>query len=190
MKKMVSKSPRRPKNPTSAARVPNLPSPGILQTPEQVIHYYDRLGFDVDSSIPVEKIIESNPDLDLRYVDLGINDAYIRKIPDSRFEIGVNDKHHINRQRFSMAHEYGHYLLHRDKIHEMPVGEQILHRNGDKNRIEYQANSFAAELLMPEDLVRKSLRSAGGNLKKMADFLGVSKESLKYRLEALGYKVT
>jgi len=187
---MVSKSPRRPQNPKAASRTPNLPSPGLLQSPEQVIHYYDRMGFDVDSSIPVERIIETNPDLDLRYVDLGINDAYIKKVPGSRFEIGVNSKHHKNRQRFSMAHEYGHYLLHREKIHEMPVGEQILHRNGDRNRVERQANSFAAELLMPEDLVRKSFRSSGGSLKKMADFLGVSKESLRYRLETLGYKVT
>tara|TARA_R100000789_G_scaffold100384_2_gene110302 strand:+ start:1587 stop:2150 length:564 start_codon:yes stop_codon:yes gene_type:complete len=186
---MVSKSPRRPQNPQNAVRKPNLPSPGLLQTPEQVIHYYDRLGFDVDSSIPVEKIIENNPDLDLKYADLGINDAYIKKIPDSRFEIGVNEKHHINRQRFSMAHEYGHYLLHREKIQEMPVGEQILHRNGARNRTEYQANVFAAELLMPENLVKKSFRNCGGNLKQMADYLRVSKESLKYRLEALGYRV-
>jgi Zn-dependent peptidase ImmA (M78 family) len=187
---MVSKSPRRPRNPAAVARAPNLPSPGLLQTPEQVIHYYDRMGLEVDSSIPVEEIIESNPDLDLRYVDLGINDAYIKKIPDSRFEIGVNSKHHKNRQRFSMAHEYGHYLLHRDEIHEMPVGEQILHRNGDRNRVERQANSFAAELLMPEDLVRKAFRASKGSLKKMADFLGVSKESLRYRLETIGYKVS
>lgn len=187
---MVSKSPRRPPNPDATNRIPNLPSPGLLQSPEQVIHYYDRLGFDVDTSIPIEKIIESNPDLDLRYVDLGINDAYIKKVPGSRFEIGVNSKHHINRQRFSMAHEYGHYLLHRSKIHEMPIGEQILHRNGERSPVERQANSFAAELLMPDDLVRKSFRASAGNLKKMADFLGVSKESLKYRLEALGYRIT
>lgn len=188
---MVSKSPRRPQNPKAPARAPNLPSPGLLQTPEQVIQYYARLqGFEVDSSIPIEKIIEHNPELDLKYKDLGINDAYIKKASDNRFEIGVNSKHHINRQRFSMAHEYGHYLLHREKIHEMPAGEQILHRNGGQNRVESQANRFAAELLMPENLVRKSFRSSGGRLKKMADYLGVSKESLKYRLEALGYKIT
>lgn len=187
---MVSKSPRRPKNPQATVRVQNLPSPGLLQSPEQVINYYDRMGLDVDTSIPIEQIIESNPELDLQYVDLGINDAYIKKIPDNRFEIGVNSKNHKNRQRFSMAHEYGHYLLHREKIHEMPVGEQILHRNGDRNGVERQANNFAADLLMPNDLVRKSFLASEGGLKKMADFLGVSKESLKYRLEALGYKVT
>jgi Zn-dependent peptidase ImmA (M78 family) len=187
---MVSKSPRRPQNPQATVRAPNLPSPGLLRSPEQVINYYGRMGLDVDTSIPVEQIIDTNPELELRYVDLGINDAYIKKIPDSRFEIGVNCKHHKNRQRFSMAHEYGHYLLHREKIHEMPVGEQILHRNGDRNSVERQANNFAADLLMPDDLVRKSVRASEGSLKKMADILGVSKESLKYRLAALGYKVT
>jgi Zn-dependent peptidase ImmA (M78 family) len=187
---MVSKSPRRPQKAGSPSRILDLPPPGLLQSPEQVIHYYERLGLDVDTSVPVEKIIELNPELELRYVDLGINDAYIKKISDNLFEIGVNSNHHPNRQRFSMAHEYGHYLLHRGKIHEMPDGEQILHRNGDRNRIEYQANNFASEFLMPERNVRKAFRGSGGNLKKMADFLGVSKEALKYRLENLGYKVS
>ncbi|PZX03190.1 uncharacterized protein DUF955 [Celeribacter halophilus] len=187
---MVSKSPRRPRKADTPASARDLPPPGLLQSPEQVIQYYKRMGLEVDSSIPIEAIIGANPELELRYADLGINDAYIKKIAENRFEIGVNSKHHPNRQRFSMAHEYGHYLLHRGKIHEMPEGEQILHRNGDRNRVEYQANDFAAELLMPEMLVRKSFRSSGGSLKKMSDTLCVSKEALKYRLENLGYKVT
>lgn len=186
---MVSKSPRRPAAPDAVAKGGNFPHPGLLQSPEQVIHYYKRMGFDLDESIPIERIIESNEELSLRYVNLGINDAYIKKLSENLFEIGVNDQHHLNRQRFSMAHEYGHYLLHRNAIHEMVEGEQILHRNGERNRVESQANNFAAELLMPEDLVRKAVRVSRGSLKSMSDILGVSREALRYRLENLGYKV-
>lgn len=186
---MVSKAPRRPQRPGTVASQRDLPPPGLLDSPEQVLKYYERMGLPLDSSIPIEKIIRSNDELDLCYKDLGINDAYIKRLANDRFEIAVNSKHHPNRQRFSMAHEYAHYLLHRGKIDSMPEGERILHRNGDRNSIEYQANTFAAELLMPEVLVRRAFRLSDGNLTKMALELGVSKESLKYRLNNLGYRV-
>lgn len=187
---MVSKSPRRPQRPGAVASQRNLPPPGLLDSPEQVVKYYQQIGLPMDSSIPIEKIIESNEEFDLIFKDLGVNDAYIKRIADNRFEIAVNSNHHPNRQRFSMAHEYAHYLLHRSKIDSMPEGERILHRNGDKNSIEYQANSFAAELLMPEELVRGAFRVSNGNLTQMALELRVSKDSLKYRLGDLGYSIT
>lgn len=186
---MVSKSPNRPQRPGTIASQQNLPPPGLLDSPEQVVKYYQKIGLPMDSSIPIKTIIETNEELELSFKDLGINDAYIKRIADNRFEIAVNSKHHPNRQRFSMAHEYAHYLLHRGKIDSMPEGEQIMHRNGDKNSIEYQANTFAAELLMPEVLVRRAFRLSHGNLTKMALELGVSKESLRYRLSDLGYGV-
>lgn len=186
---MVSKSPRRPQRPGTIASQRNLPPPGLLDSPEQVVKYYQKMGLPMDSNIPIERIIESNSELELSFKDLGINDAYIKRIADNRFEISVNSKHHPNRQRFSMAHEYAHYLLHRGKIDTMHEGERILHRNGDRNSIEYQANTFAAELLMPEALVRRAFRLSHGSLTKMALELGVSKDSLKYRLSDLGYGV-
>lgn len=186
---MVSKSPRRPQRPGTVASQRNLPPPGLLDSPEQVVKYYQQMGLPMDSSIPIQTIIESNDELELSFKDLGINDAYIKRIADNRFEIAVNSKHHPNRQRFSMAHEYAHYLLHRGKIDSMPEGERILHRNGDRSSIEYQANTFAAELIMPEVLVHRAFSVSHGNLTKMASELGVSKESLKYRLRDLGYGV-
>jgi Zn-dependent peptidase ImmA (M78 family) len=186
---MVSKSPRRPQRPGTVANQRDLPPPGLLDSPEQVVKYYQQMGLPMDSSIPIEAIIESNGELILSFKDLGINDAYIKRIADDKFEIAVNSKHHPNRQRFSMAHEYAHYLLHRGKINLMPEGERILHRNGDRNSIEYQANTFAAELLMPEGLVSQAFHLSDGNLTKMASELRVSKESLKYRLIDLGYGV-
>ncbi|ULO19502.1 ImmA/IrrE family metallo-endopeptidase [Sulfitobacter sp. CB2047] len=186
---MVSKSPRRPQRPGAESSQRDLPPPGLLNSPEQVVKYYQQMGLPMDASIPIEAIIESNNELDLSFEDLGFNDAYIKRIADDRFEIAVNSKHHPNRQRFSMAHEYAHYLLHRGKIDSMANGERILHRNGDRNSIEYQANIFAAKLLMPEVLVRRAFRLSQGNLTKMALELGVSKESLRYRLGDLGYSV-
>ena len=57
------------------------------------------------------------------------------------------------RDRFTLAHELGHYLLHDD----VTVG---LARSGDGASVvtycdpEWQANAFAGELLMPHDLIQ------------------------------------
>ena len=40
--------------------------------------------------------------------------GYIKK-EEGRWVIGVNSLHHPNRQRFTIAHELGHYSLHRDQ---------------------------------------------------------------------------
>lgn len=187
---MIAKSPKRPSRQDVQPEAMRFPPPGLLSSPEEVIKYYSARGLEMDPSINIEDIIRSNEEIILNFKDLGGNDAYIKKLSDSKFEIAVNSKHHPNRQKFSMAHEYAHYLLHRSRIHEMAEGERILHRNGDRNSIEFQANDFAARLLMPEHLVRSAFRSSSGNLKSMAVTLQVSQEALRNRLENLGYRIS
>jgi len=59
----------------------------------------------------------------------------------------------IGRINFTLAHEFGHYLLHRQ---DYPNGiecriEDMEHWESDYRQIEQQANDFAASLLMPFD---------------------------------------
>lgn len=68
-------------------------------------------------------------------------------------EIGVlvvaNREHHVLRRRFSYAHEYCHVLLDREQ-------RGTISRTGDRDDLlEVRANSFAANLLMPEEGVRQ-----------------------------------
>src|SRR5262249_20940841 len=63
------------------------------------------------------------------------------------------------RINFTLAHEFGHYLLHRlaypNGIH---CGEQdVVRWDSDYGQIEYQANRFAANLLMPLDDFRRQI---------------------------------
>ena len=63
------------------------------------------------------------------------------------------------RINFTLAHEFGHYLLHRlaypKGIH---CGEQdVVRWDSDYGQIEYQANRFAANLLMPLDDFRRQI---------------------------------
>jgi len=82
------------------------------------------------------------------------------------------------RQRFDVAHELGHLVMHGDAE---PGGRTV----------EDQAHRFASELLMPADQIRDLLPSAmGGNawrvLAKLKEQWGVSMQALLFRARQLG----
>lgn len=84
------------------------------------------------------------------------------------------------RQRFTVAHEIGHLILH-------PIGTFFRDErfNGKQPWEEIQANRYAAELLMPALWVREYLWR-GARLDELVSFFGVSRAAMKARLEALG----
>lgn len=64
-----------------------------------------------------------------------------------------------NRIRFSIAHELGHYVLHKDIISPSFTGGRIISNTGKKeySQFEWQANEFAGRLLVPyDDLIRET----------------------------------
>jgi Zn-dependent peptidase ImmA (M78 family) len=74
--------------------------------------------------------------------------------------IGVNMLHHPNRQRFTIAHEIGHFMLH--EIDEVHVDRAVVklrdQRSSSGSHIdEVEANRFAAELLMPTEFLEDDL---------------------------------
>ncbi len=95
--------------------------------------------------------------------------------------IGVNSLHHPNRQRFTLAHELGHYFLHRHRgdFEDGP----LFRRDNQFNPIEREANQFAALLLMPENEFRQAM--AGGELPDVAKSFGVSQQAAEYRRESI-----
>ena len=104
----------------------------------------------------------------------------------SGFRININRHETKERQRFTIAHEIGHYLLHRDKIGE-GVADSVMYRSGLSNAIEAEANRVAAELLMPRHLMAPLLEPYG-NLPSetaasaLAEKMGVSLPAMKIRL--------
>ncbi len=74
--------------------------------------------------------------------------------------IGVNSLHHPNRQRFTIAHECGHLLFHKGDVHidrsfRINKRDSLSSQAVDPDEIE--ANRFAAELLIPYDLIKADL---------------------------------
>jgi Zn-dependent peptidase ImmA (M78 family) len=114
--------------------------------------------------------------------------------------IGVNSLHHPNRQRFTMAHEIAHLRLHPDQITtevhvDKQFAEPVLKRDGSSatgsERIEVEANQFAAALLMPAAILNQILEQAPidiedeTSIEEWAKEFLVSKAALQYRIRNL-----
>ncbi|MEJ7784895.1 MAG: ImmA/IrrE family metallo-endopeptidase [Solirubrobacteraceae bacterium] len=96
------------------------------------------------------------------------------------------------RRNFTIAHELGHWHLHRsagDDAHARFCRSDDV--GGDAravklaSRIEREANRFAAALLMPEPLVRAQAEELRLNVRLLAGRFGVSVLAMQVRLESL-----
>lgn len=112
--------------------------------------------------------------------------AGMLKFENNEVNLYVNENQSANRQRFTIAHELGHYILHRDFVQSHKVS--VFYRKDFDNyfdRIEEQANKFAATLLMPERAV-KGLWDIYHSIDVLATILKVSKQAMYVRLVKLG----
>lgn len=86
------------------------------------------------------------------------------------------------RQRFTVAHELGHFALGHE---DAPRDTGNFQSSGDYR--ERQANRFAAELLMPASLVSRYFQNGFvSSVESLASTFGVSKDAMGYRLINLG----
>lgn len=85
-------------------------------------------------------------------------------VENDRGAIGYNSAHASVRQRFTIAHEIAHFLLHLKKNRRSQLFiDRFVFRRDEKSatgsdREEVEANRFGAALLMPASLVRKEIR--------------------------------
>lgn len=96
------------------------------------------------------------------------------------FTIYLSNLTSEKRDRFTIAHELGHYILHSE------IGKKSIRvqRSGKQERYEWEANWFAAGFLMPEDKIREFV-NAGKSISEMANALGVSARAIDVRLKSL-----
>lgn len=88
--------------------------------------------------------------------------------------IGYNQNKHPHRIRFTLAHEIAHIIL----GHVNPLNGRGLQQSKVDEK---EADEFAAELLMPKDLIKKDLES-GINAKLLSGKYWVSEEAFWIRL--------
>ena len=146
--------------------------------------------------IPVEKLAALlNAEIVLQPFSGEISGIVYRN-EDGSAVIGVNSSHTTERQRFTIAHEIGHLLLHADEnLHvdkNFPIGlrNEISGKSVNDNEIE--ANQFAAALLMPPDFMAEDIKPLVGKdvifaITKLAKKYGVSEQAMSIRLSSLRY---
>lgn len=111
----------------------------------------------------------------------------------NQYVIRVNRNEARERQRFTIAHELAHYLLHRHVIDSNPEGitDTVLYRSGKPEQIEFEANRLAAEIVMPSALIERELRSKFGGIvtevtiESLASRFEVSKAAMEIKLSSL-----
>ena len=99
----------------------------------------------------------------------------------SGWSITVNSGEFDYRQRFTIAHELGHYFLHKDQVGD-GVSDDAFYRSSLSNRLEAQANAFAADLLMPWSLINSLVKDGLRSPAELASKLKVSEIAMKIRL--------
>ena len=107
-------------------------------------------------------------------------------------KVAINEAHHRNRQRFTLAHEIGHVLLHVKDKDRVFVDRRFFRNEVSSKgelREEIEANAFAASLLMPEKFVEEHIDSGEGitdvEVFRMATKFEVSEQAMTLRLVKL-----
>lgn len=112
-----------------------------------------------------------------------------------QYIIRVNRYESRERQRFTIAHELAHFILHRNIIDSSTEGihDNILYRSGQSRTVEYEANLLAADIVMPSALIETRLRNSETMVGEdiivaLAEEFQVSRGAMDVRLSYLGYK--
>lgn len=142
--------------------------------------------------IPIEVIVER--DLNIQIIPIpGLRRTFhIDALITSDFnEIHVDETQmadYEQRYRFTLAHEVGHMILHKNIYNSLGIVNESTWRAAQSNMgnksidyLEYQANSFASYLLMP-DSVLNDYPPGVASLQDIADAFNVSLEAAEVRL--------
>ncbi len=110
---------------------------------------------------------------------------------DGTFVIKVNRHEAKHRQRFTLAHELAHYLLHRELIvAEGGWSENVLLRSGQPANVEYEANRLASDLVIPSAQLLKATEDYSGPMtseviEDLARRFGVSTAAMEIKLKMI-----
>lgn len=141
--------------------------------------------------VPVDRIAHKLG-VRVQFASLDNDLSGMAHIRDGVVVIGVNSLHAPNRQRFTLAHELGHVVLHRSILESTVHVDRVLLRDRNSSNgtdlQEMQANAFASELLMPTDMLKVILRGRQAILDDdeevatLARKFRVSESAMRFRL--------
>lgn len=105
------------------------------------------------------------------------------------FEILVNKNDTRERKRFTIAHEIGHFFLHREILMSDEIHIDIMYRmpneDEEQKRREKDVDYFAGALLMNKTLLTK-MYNENNTITELAEIFDVSVSAMTVRLDILG----
>lgn len=160
---------------------------------EQTFNILSELKINTPNKLDVFKIAEYlGVDVKPATLDSSISGLFV--IKEQKPYIRYNEKEAPQRQKFTIAHELGHFVLHKDTPLFINKNEKILYRNSDSTTGELlkekEANSFAAALLMPKMFIEEEIKNIPSGVDPiihLSDVFKVSTQAMNYRLNNLGY---
>jgi Zn-dependent peptidase ImmA (M78 family) len=153
--------------------------------------------------VPVDvELVAHRLKLRTEAASLGENVSGLLVVEKGHGVIGYNTTQALVRQRFTIAHEIGHFVLHR---HDDPSAlfidtHYIVYRRDaqsstGEDRREIEANRFAAALLMPATLLQTEIQKKPldfGDEEMLTDLASkfqVSTQAMSIRLSNLGFNI-
>jgi predicted transcriptional regulator len=163
--------------------------PGPVRDPRAgalLRRYHERFGGSLRPPVPVEAIARDLLGLNVSEADtLAVSGMLL---PAER-EVWLNAAEPAPRRRFTLAHELGHWVCQVQEGRTAPLycrAADVTPEPAAK-ALEREANVFAAELLMPEELVREAWE---GDVEAAAERFGVSGEAMGWRAYNLAVLTT
>jgi Zn-dependent peptidase ImmA (M78 family) len=159
----------------------NLPKSAITDLAEKVA-----LEFGYDPAAPLEDIVTAFGGTieykNMREVEK-TNDGSIQIEEDGSFRIFLPDYVSVERNRFTIAHELGHYVLHREAGKKQKAARLV---NKENKREEWEANWFAAGFLMPKAMFLEKFEEFEGRPVALARYFRVSVQSAEIQAKNYG----
>ena len=154
------------------------------------------------SPFPYQSIVSKVEELKIYFSDLSensISGAITYNQEKKIFTIIIDSSKPSTRQHFTLAHELGHYFLHKDDLSSssgewyidsesnLDGGRTFFRQDNplEKSEREKEANNFAACLIMPVDLVVDAWEKLH-SIEECAKIFNVSLLAMAIRLEKLG----
>ncbi len=164
----------------------------------------ENITFDILSSLKIKKA----KDIDVHKISKALNVDVQEEIMDDEISglfvikdgnpyIRYNNSQDIKRQKFTIAHELGHFTLHKETpLFVDKKNEKIMYRNSESTtgeiRKEREANAFAASLLMPAPFIRdewQRIPLKQNPIEHLSNVFNVSEQAMSFRLANLGYDI-
>ena len=148
------------------------------------------------------RITKPKVDVEALARECGLTVAYVdtdgklsgQLYPDPREAVINTRDRSLARQRFTLAHELGHWQLRHHLLGDLPADTlgyagafEDEGTSEGRSTVEIEANTFAAELLMPSPWIRKIPKPLSlGAPHRLAEEYGVSDQAMYYQLMRCG----